>query len=143
MGTRADFYVGRGKDGEWLGSIAFDGHPDTRLPELVASTEAEYRACVESILASESHATRPEMGWPWPWDDSRTTDYSYAWDGEVWCCCFGFRWRTRAEALVPVTDEEDDEEVATGKQCAFPDMSARQAVTFGARSGLLIFGVPK
>jgi hypothetical protein len=27
MGTRADFYVGRGKDAEWLGSVAFDGYP--------------------------------------------------------------------------------------------------------------------
>lgn len=28
MGTRADFYVGRGKDAEWIGSVAFDGYPD-------------------------------------------------------------------------------------------------------------------
>jgi hypothetical protein len=24
MGTRGDFYVGRGKDAEWIGSIAYD-----------------------------------------------------------------------------------------------------------------------
>lgn len=29
MGTRADFYVGTGANAEWLGSIAYDGHPDT------------------------------------------------------------------------------------------------------------------
>jgi hypothetical protein len=27
MGTRADFYVGRGETAEWLGSIAWDGNP--------------------------------------------------------------------------------------------------------------------
>jgi hypothetical protein len=27
MGTRADFYVGRGGQAEWLGSIAWDGYP--------------------------------------------------------------------------------------------------------------------
>jgi hypothetical protein len=27
MGTRADFYVGRGPDAEWLGSVAMDGYP--------------------------------------------------------------------------------------------------------------------
>lgn len=28
MGTRADFYVGRGPDAEWIGSTAWDGYPD-------------------------------------------------------------------------------------------------------------------
>ena len=27
MGTRADFYVGRGESAEWLGSVAWDGNP--------------------------------------------------------------------------------------------------------------------
>lgn len=27
MGTRADFYIGRGENAEWLGSIAWDGDP--------------------------------------------------------------------------------------------------------------------
>ena len=28
MGTRADFYIGKGTDAEWLGSIAWNGYPD-------------------------------------------------------------------------------------------------------------------
>jgi hypothetical protein len=28
MGTRADFYIGCGRDSEWIGSIAWDGYPD-------------------------------------------------------------------------------------------------------------------
>jgi len=140
MGTRADFYVGRGKDAEWLGSVAFDGHPGSRLPELGATDEAGYRACVEKILSSKDHATRPDQGWPWPWDNSKTTDFSYAWQGEVFCCFFGHRWMTRAEALNPDRDGEDDDQ---GKACVFPDMSARKNVTFGRRSGLIIIGIPR
>ena len=35
MGTRADFYVGRGDAAEWIGSIAYDGYPfyKPQLPE--------------------------------------------------------------------------------------------------------------
>lgn len=28
MSTRADFYVGRGAEAEWIGSISWDGYPD-------------------------------------------------------------------------------------------------------------------
>ncbi len=137
MGTRADFYVGRGKDAEWLGSIAWDGDPSTRLPELVAVDEASYRACVEAILSKEDDATRPAQGWPWPWEDSKTTDCAYAWDaGEVWSCWFGALWLTRAQALKPGEADEHSHR----DNCVFPDMTARQAVTFGKRSGLLTLG---
>ena len=27
MGTRADLYIGRGTDAEWIGSVAWDGYP--------------------------------------------------------------------------------------------------------------------
>lgn len=140
MGTRADFYVGRGKQAEWLGSVAFDGHPDTRLPELEATDEAGYRACVEKILSSEDHATRPDQGWPWPWDDSSGSDYAYAFDGGVFVCCFGGPWVTPSEALL---DEEAREALEPGPKAVFPDMSARKNVTFGRRSGLLIIGIPR
>lgn len=42
MGTRADFYSGRGKTAEWLGSIAWDG---TEIPDeiLYAHDDAMYR----------------------------------------------------------------------------------------------------
>lgn len=142
MGTRADFYVGRGPSAEWLGSIAWDGHPETRLPQLDGSSEQAYRASVEAILAKEDHATRPADGWPWPWEDSRTTDYAYAFDaGEVWTACFGYRWRDRVVSLRPLTDEEEAEDDSRGKQCAFPNMKDRQNVAWGQRSGILVFGV--
>lgn len=38
MGTRADFYVGRGPEAEYLGSIAWDGHPEGMPSELLRSS---------------------------------------------------------------------------------------------------------
>ena len=143
MGTRADFYVGRGKDAEWLGSIAYDGYPEGAGPEsLIAATEeANYRALVDGILVRRDDATRPEMGWPWPWENSQTTDYAYAFDdGKVWASCFGDEWTLAAERA---TMTEDELEALGRKRSEFPDMTKRQSVTLGRRSGVLILGVPK
>jgi hypothetical protein len=132
VGTRADFYVGRGEQAEWLGSIAYDGFPDGHAAALVGLTEASaYRLAVQTILEWVDHATRPAQGWPWPWANSQTTDYAYAFDGGVvYVTCFGHGWQVlRAE----LDDWPDDE----GK-VPFPDMTARQRVTFGRRSGVIM-----
>lgn len=146
MGTRADFYVGRGKDAEWLGSIAWDGYPAGLTPDshnatkkedipntpvLIAKTEGEYRFAVNTLLASREDATRPEQGWPWPWNNSATTDYAYAFDdGQVWGTQFGKGWWP----AIAEPKEHDDE-----ANVEFPDMSSRKATTLGPRSGLLVF----
>ena len=53
MGTRADFYIGRGQDAEWLGSVAWDGYEweadDSDLMQ--AKTADEFRAAVAAIEA--------------------------------------------------------------------------------------------
>jgi hypothetical protein len=66
MGTRADFYIGRGKDAEWLGSVAWDGYPHgfDRPGLMDATTEADYRAAVAAELDSREDATKPTDGWP-------------------------------------------------------------------------------
>lgn len=129
MGTRADFYVGTGPTAEWLGSIAYDGY---RIDEMKAAADAKddedraswavksatdetgYRRAVAALLAVKGDATLPEQGWPWPWIDSHTTDYAYAFvDG----ACKTFPW---------------------GKGVEWPDMTARQNVTFGDRSGIML-----
>lgn len=135
MGTRADFYVGRGEQAEWLGSIPWDGYPAGAPSLLIGITdEAAYRKAVEAVLSEDEEcSTRPEQGWPWPWEDSRTTDYAYAFDdGCVWWSCFGREWRRG-----PELEGEYPEEAP--KTAVFPDMSKRKAVTFGPRSGLLVF----
>jgi hypothetical protein len=133
MGTRADFYVGRGPDAEWLGSIAFDGYPDGNPePVLDAQSEESYRALVGRVLDEErDHATLPEMGWPWPWETSATTDFAYAWDDGVWISPFGRQW-------VKANDYDPEVELE-GKSAEFPDMTDRKNVTLGPRSGLIVF----
>lgn len=137
MGTRADFYVGRGKDAEWLGSVAYDGHPfpeNIGEPVLTAHTEAQFREAVADRIAKRDDGTTPDMGWPWPWVDSRTTDYAYAFEhGYTWCSSFGHSW------FRPAFEEEPEE----AKQDAeFPDMTARQNVTWGRRSGVMVIQFP-
>lgn len=161
MGTRADFYVGRGQDAEWIGSIAWDGYPDGITPKEAetepsyggrlrhkdgtwpegahlfdATTEEEYRVRVERFFQYRDDVTRPADGWPWPWGDSNTTDYAYAFDGTVWGTCFGNGWWP---AHAEPNDEADDE-AAHRQPVTFPDMSARKAVTYGPRSGLIVLG---
>lgn len=133
MGTRADFYVGRGPDAEWLGSIGFDGYPDgIDRPVLTAGTEDGFRIAVAMFFGPEDHATLPEQGWPWPWDDSGLTDYAYAFDGgRVWASSFGGAW------FDPTQPEPEgaEEDVAV-----FPNMAARKRVTLGRRSGAIFIG---
>jgi hypothetical protein len=133
MGTRADFYVGRGEGAEWLGSVAWDGYPEgfDTAGLLTASTEAEFRQLVAQEIAGRDDGTTPAMGWPWPWDNSQTTDYAYAFDGgEVWGSYFGHDWFDASE---PQPDSDSG-----AKTAVFPDMSARKKVTMGARSGVIL-----
>lgn len=130
MGTRADFYVGRGPGAEWIGSIAWDGYPEG-IDDAVLRAKAEdtFRSAVAGHLDGREDATRVADGWPWPWDDSRTTDYAYAFDcGRVWASCFGGEWFV-------ATEECPDDAPQTA---VFPDMSGRRQTTFGPRSGLLV-----
>ena len=137
IGTRADFYVGRGKQAEWLGSVAWDGDPEAQ-PQAVkdALLEGTFRTEVARDLAGRDDATLPEMGWPWPWKDSRTTDYAYAFDeGEVWASHFGRNW-------FPANAKDPDDLLGGPKTAEFPDMSERMNVTWGNRSGVLIVSKP-
>jgi len=135
MGTRADFYIGRGESAEWLGSIAWDGYPEgIDAPVTEASTEDGFRNAVLNFAAGRDDYTAPEQGWPWPWDTSHTTDYAYAFDeGKVWASCFGGEW---FDATRP-----DDHPESNDNPAVFPDMSARKATTVGRRSGVIVLGV--
>lgn len=146
MGTRADFYVGRGEKAEWLGSVAWDGYPGginsrgvadkdgKESPVLTAKTEAEYRAALSLYFEGRKDVTLPEMGWPWPWKDSGTTDYAYAFDGDqVWGTSFAHGWWKATEE----PDGDADRDSHPGK-VAFPDMTKRMRATLGDRSGLIV-----
>lgn len=133
MGTRADFYVGRGKNSEWIGSIAWDGYPEGMTAQFLgAATLQEFEEAI-SRLQGRKDWTSPEQGWPWPWDDSNTTDYAYAFDdGAVHASCFGSNW------FDPRTEEnEDGERDESNIPSEFPNMAERKNITMGNRSGVI------
>lgn len=107
MDERADFYVGRGEDAEWLGSITWNGHPKALASEsegvnlpilgvpevtvstfrslggtktLTAPTEEAFREGVHELADSRDDFIAPEAGWPWLWPSSALTDFAYAFD---------------------------------------------------------------
>lgn len=136
MGTRADFYVGRGEQAEWLGSIAWDGFPDC-IPTTIlhSGTEAEYKANVKLFLSEREDATID--AWPWPWSNSQTTDYSYAFDsGKVWASSFGHQW---FDPLQPEPEAEED-----GNKVPFPNMDTSKCLRAGSKgSGCMLITAKK
>lgn len=154
MGTRADFYIGRGPAAEWLGSIGWDGYPDgltigdtreedlTKIPILSARTPTQFRKAIEEFSLQCDHFTRPDEGWPWPWKDSNLTDYAYAFDkGRVWITGNG-EWITVERYMKLEADEAASDAYWNGRggQIDFPDMSARKKMATGKKSGLIIIG---
>jgi hypothetical protein len=132
MGTRADFYIGRGPDAEWLGSVAWDGYQweDAGSALMKSTTADEFRAAVATIQAERRDFTAPAEGWPWPWNDSNTTDYAYVLhEGRTTAYVFG-------REVVASNDDSDDER---GPEVDwFPDMSARKNVQWGSKSGVIV-----
>ncbi len=137
MGTRADFYVGVGKEAEWIGSIAMDGYPDGNPADygvVAAVSEEGFRGRVADMLKGCNHGTKPDDGWPWPWDASSTTDFAYCWvDGRVQASRWG------SELFDPANEPDGDTEL--DKRDDWPDMSARKNVAYGKRSGLIVVAV--
>lgn len=117
MGSKADFYVGRGDGAEWLGSIEWDGMP-VGIPEAIrtAGTEQDFRDAVHVFLGRRPDAHLPDKGWPWKWDKSLSTNYSYAFDGgSIHACCFGSSWWGAHKP-------EPDHTTLTSKAATFPYM---------------------
>jgi hypothetical protein len=144
MGTRADFYVGKGSAAEWIGSIAWDGYRDGIAGYILkAKTEANYRKAVEVFLKKRDDATFPEQGWPWPWDTSDTTYCSYwFFDGKCWeATGYPTEFYFPCDELMPDEDELGDKIYEGRERVEFPDMTAlhKQIATPGSnRSGLMV-----
>lgn len=152
MGTRADFYVGRGAEATWLGSIAWDGYPDGIDKELFdASTVAEYTNIVNQFLSKRDDATFPKDGWPWPWENSQTTDYAYSFDdNRVWGSRFGRGWWEVKEYFSMVIDNTDPdvidafwEKFDNISKVEFPDMTAIQRIAYGKNSGVIFVSIDR
>lgn len=118
MGSKADFYMGRGLGAEWLGSIAWDGLPTGLPPDLRAiDKEDDWREEVTLFIEGRDDGVLADAGWPWTWDTSHGTKYTYAFDrGHVWACCYGSSW-WRADR------DEPDHTTLKRKAAILPDMS--------------------
>lgn len=142
MGTRADFYVGRGESAEWIGSITWDGHPDSIDARVFsAATEEDYRAAVTAFFTARDDVTYPSEPWPWPWENSQKTDYSYAFeDGKVYGSPFGHGWFEVDPSAEACGEPEDSD----GPKVPLPDMSARKGDLghIMRKSGMIMVSFP-
>lgn len=135
MGTKADFYLGKNTNAQWLGSIAWDGHPWRISPAIsTAKTEEEYRTAILDFLRTREDASfglEADQHWPWPWDNSKRTHYSYKFEnGKLLVSHFGGPWCDPADPLgyeFPKTPKQE-----------FPDMTLRKLSIVGEKSGLVI-----
>ncbi|WP_020637901.1 hypothetical protein [Amycolatopsis alba] len=85
--TTHDFYLGRGEDAAWLGSVRLGTTPDGRWFDEITRTRsaAEFLTLVALFLrTAEIHeageVTLGNQAWPWPWPTSHGTDYVHAFD---------------------------------------------------------------
>ena len=85
--TKADFYLGSGKDGvepKWIGSIYSDGYPQGGIipAELFLQVnKIMYEEMVTHLIIKNKGALADRGDkWPWLWHDSRITDYAYMFD---------------------------------------------------------------
>jgi hypothetical protein len=122
MGTKADFYIGRGESAEWIGSIGCDGYPDgIDAKVLGCQSEEEFRHAIADFLKGRDDETLPEDGWPWCWPDSRMTDFAYAFDaGSVRASCFGRSWFDPADRSWFASDQGHS--INKRRTALFPDM---------------------
>ena len=119
MGTKADFYVGRGPTAKWVGSVKYDGYTWVEKPKCAlmnAKTEKQFLAAVTKLPKTEEYYfIEVKNGWPWPWSDSGTTDYAYFFqDGKVYVSSWD------AQCYPPV------EYVDGSAQSWFPDMAPQR-----------------
>lgn len=122
MSTKTDFYLGRGHDAEWLGSLQWECEPENllRVPPgrlaLTATDEITYRAAVADLFIvweTEDLGTAypRRTGWPWPWATSHVSSWIVAFDpaapGVFLTVGGGVRW----EPLDPRNPREPAEDI--------------------------------
>lgn len=94
--SKADFYIGRGKNMKWIGSC-IDGFPpcENGRSEITAicssKKEKDFIKRVNEMLENKVHeGAKPEDGWPWAYNDSIKTNYIYVFSyNNVKCSCYG------------------------------------------------------
>ncbi|MFI5593669.1 hypothetical protein ACIA5G_52205 [Amycolatopsis sp. NPDC051758] len=122
MSSYTDFYVGRGENAEWIGSLQGECYPDNFLavaPRRLALTTTKaltFRAAVTDTLdvwedEGLGRAYRRESGWPWLWCSSHNSSWVITFDPAAEAVFVtvggGVRWH-RIDPLDPRFPEGDD-----------------------------------
>jgi hypothetical protein len=92
--TKADYFLGHGRESIWLGFVGSHGRPETlnRAIRCAASGEA-FRREVGAMPRTLPQGVWPELGWPWQFPTSERTHYTYAFDdGEIFVSVSGGPW---------------------------------------------------
>jgi len=144
--TTHDFYVGRGPDADWIGSIHLDACACHGLDEIEqAGTADEFTELVSLFLHGAEveevgEVTHRGREWPWPWPTSHGTDFTHASDGDcgaVWTAVRGDRWSVRAGEYVPPDPGESPVMLPHGRDtCGYTGIDA--ADTTARRYGPLL-----
>ena len=94
MSTRTDFYIGKGKKAQWLGSCIDGFCPiECERAEMVnicsSKKEVNYIKFVNEMLSNKSHqGVTPEKGWQWDYDTSIGSDYIYCFSHSTVKCSY-------------------------------------------------------
>jgi hypothetical protein len=91
MSTKTDFYIGRGDNAEWLGSLQWDCDLENLLRvapgrlALTATDETTYRDAIADLFTiwelDELGLAHPRRtGWPWPWHTSHVSSWIVTFD---------------------------------------------------------------
>ncbi|MFE6611559.1 hypothetical protein [Amycolatopsis sp. NPDC057786] len=111
--TTHDFYLGRGPDADWLGSVRLGTRNGRWLDEITRARSAGGFITLVALFlrTAEIHeageVTLGNHAWPWPWPTSHGTDYVYAFDTDaVWTARRGDRWSLRADEYIPPGPDE-------------------------------------
>jgi len=104
MNIDADFYIGKGKEAEWLGSVSSNGDINTIARSsfgqqfLECHTPELFKHFVSNYLHQYRNSVLASQCWPWLWGDSGTTDRSYwFFDDKIWCAVpilFNGKWKS-------------------------------------------------
>jgi hypothetical protein len=86
--TKADFFLGRGRDSVWLGSVGSHGRPEMLNRDSLRGLQGSFQESGRAMVRTLAQGVPPDMGWPWR--NGRKTEYTYAFDdGEIFVSVLG------------------------------------------------------
>lgn len=126
MGTRCDFYLGRGLQAKYLGSVGHDAFADEMAVVFAdITTEEQFTERLKEVF-SQYGEIAAHHGWPWPWPSSVLTDTVVAFDeGRAW-----LRVKRDGESRWAPASNLDD---VSDMRCEFANMLEQEQSTAGGR----------